>query len=319
MVTIKRARLGRVLFWILALFCSGLIASRTALADISIELASGIYRVKIFGTISQNDANKIRQRESDLEFGILNPEFYLNSPGGDVDAALSIGRIIRRIDGFTRVEHDAQCFSSCALLYIAGVNRIVDWDTAGSGKIGLHRPYFASSPQRRATIEREAPKLLKSLKNYIEEMGITEDFYREMVNTEPSNMVLYGSKYKGLRDVYRIVPNLDPTYDEVEVSYDARWHGLGTGEMRRRAANTEPCAGLVFNKGLMDDITCTQTKAWGFSDPAIFQKRWNHASNQCRLSDDERKELNSVKRKDRRDHPIYLKREVCVRRLMQGD
>jgi hypothetical protein len=133
----------------------------TALADVAIELVGSSYNIIISGTISKDDANKIAQREAGLEFGFFDPVFNLNSLGGDLDAAMLIGRIVRRIEGRTLVAHDARCFSSCALIYIAGVNRLVKWDLSGSGLIGLHRPYFASSPQRRETIERETPKMSK--------------------------------------------------------------------------------------------------------------------------------------------------------------
>jgi len=271
--------------------------------------------VKIFGTISQQDAATIAKRENDLELGSYTPTFYLNSQGGDVDAAMSIGRIVRQIDGFTKVEHDAECFSSCALIYIAGANRIVDWDANTSGQIGLHRPYLASSPQKRDIIKRETPKLMQNLKNYVEEMGLPDTFYRVMVSTEPSSMALYGSKYNGLKDIYRLVPNLDSTYDEIEVSYDARWHGVDTAEMRRRtAAADDSCGGY---SDTMKGVDCRQAEEWGLS-MAVSQDRWKHVDAQCKVSDAEQATLQSVKRKDRRDHPIYLKREACVRKIMLG-
>jgi len=111
---------------LLHLFCKVLglficVSVRTALADVSIESGLLRYKINVFGTISRDDATKLAQREAEaeLEFG-FNPELFLNSTGGDVDAAMSIGRIVRRIDGFTQVKRNAQCYSSCALIYIAG-------------------------------------------------------------------------------------------------------------------------------------------------------------------------------------------------------
>ena len=95
---------------LLHLFCKVLglficVSVRTALADVSIESGLTGYKINIFGTISRDDATKLAQREAEaeLEFG-FNPELFLNSTGGDVDAAMSIGRIVRRIDGFTQVK-----------------------------------------------------------------------------------------------------------------------------------------------------------------------------------------------------------------------
>ena len=308
---------------LLHLFCKVLglficVSVRTALADVSIESGLLRYKINVFGTISRDDATKLAQREAEaeLEFG-FNPELFLNSTGGDVDAAMSIGRIVRRIDGFTQVKRNAQCYSSCALIYIAGVDRYVGVDLLGTGLIGLHRPYFASFPQARAVIEREAPQMLQSLKRYIEEMGLSDNFYNQMVTTEPSSMVLYGDTLcqrlrtctaSGYRDIYRLVPQRDPTFDEIKVAYDARWHGIDTAEMRRRAAAAESCDG---------DIYCVKAKEWGLS-VAVFRERWSRTDAQCAISDVERAVLKSIKRRDERDHPLFLKREMCVRKIMLG-
>jgi hypothetical protein len=63
--------------------------------------------------------------------------------------------------------------------------------------VGLHRPYFASSPQSRQTLERETPLMYQGVKNYVHEMGVEDGFYQVMVNTEPSNMKVYGLKFFG--------------------------------------------------------------------------------------------------------------------------
>src|ERR1700694_2650776 len=195
-------------------------------ADVSFERDILRSKVSIFGTISRADADQIAQHEADFEyFGSSPMEVVLNSPGGDVDAAMQIGRIIRRNDGTTIVSEKSKCFSSCALIYVAGVTRIVSFGFPTGGTLGLHRPYLASAPQTRKTIEREIPLMLQQLKTYLQEMDVTDVVYQEMVNTEPSDMKLYGDKQTRLRDVYRIIPNLDPTYDEIEKSYNARWHG----------------------------------------------------------------------------------------------
>ena len=101
--------------------------------------------------------------------------------------------------------------------------------------------------------------MLSEVKQYIAEMGITDNFYQQMMNTEPSQMAIYGpvhpttsdgaalptsdAKALGLRwDSYRkLVPEYDPVYQEVEISYDARFHGVTTSEMRQRQNDAEQC------------------------------------------------------------------------------
>jgi hypothetical protein len=44
--------------------------------------------------------------------------------------------------------------------------------------------------------------MLQQLKTYLQEMGVTDVVYQELVNTEPSDMNLYGDQQNGLKDVY---------------------------------------------------------------------------------------------------------------------
>jgi hypothetical protein len=54
-------------------------------------------------------------------------------------------------------------------------------------------------------------------------MGITEDFYQQMVNTEPSSMVIYrASEYT------KLIPRTDPVSDEIETARRARGLGITT-------------------------------------------------------------------------------------------
>src|SRR5258707_874679 len=156
-----------------------MISSEPLYADVKIERKrSTHFSIEISNSITKKDADDIAQHVGDFEDGIV---VTLNSPGGDVDAAMQIGRIIRKYRAFVQVGVGSKCYSSCALIYIAGTTRL------SYGKIGLHRPYFASAPQNPREIERQVPIMLQKLKSYVQEMGVTDNFYQEMVNTEPSN------------------------------------------------------------------------------------------------------------------------------------
>jgi hypothetical protein len=258
--------------------------------------------VKLYGTISKADANYFAQHVVEYEAEKL--LVRLDSLGGDVDAAMLIGRIVRKNEGVVYISKGSQCYSSCALIYIAGVSRDND------GVIGLHRPYLASAPQSRQSVEREAPLMLQRLKSYVQEMGITDNFYQEMVNTEPSAIKLYaGDKIKNM------VPSLDPTYDEVETAYRARRFGTSTAEMRMRDGDSITCHDPPSPTGVLT-FDCMISALWGLSD-SVYKRR-SKTLDQCQLSDEEERALKLVKRKERRDHPLYLKREACVRNIMLG-
>ena len=172
-------------------FCAFMLASLLILgtwgisnADVRIENDGSNFKIRIFNTISKADANSMAKRAGDFDYGLMSV-MLSSSLGGDANAAMKIGEIVRRHNGSVLVTEDAKCYSSCALIYIAGVSRF------NLGVIGLHRPYFAGAPSSRQEIERQVPLMLQQLKSYVQQMGLTDNFYQEMVNTDPSNMALY--------------------------------------------------------------------------------------------------------------------------------
>jgi hypothetical protein len=245
--------------------------------------------------------NKSRQQvfaQHEVDFEAHELEVDLDSTGGDVDTAMQIGRIIRKYEGYTVVSPNDKCYSSCALIYSAGVRRF------NHGVIGLHRPYFSSAPQSRQSIEREVPLMLQKLKAYVQEMGNTDIFYQEMVNTEPSAIKLYAGD-----DIKRIIPELDPTYDEVQTSYDAREYGVTTAEIRQRKKDAETCSGRS------DAEKCRKAIYWGLSERVYENRKKNM---HCVYTFEEVKSWELVKRKELKDHPSILKYEACVRNTMLG-
>ena len=271
-------------------------------ADVTLRNNGG-FVIDIFNTISKADADSISQRATELEYG-SRPFVRLNSFGGDVEAAMQIGRMIRKSEGATAVlDTSAKCYSSCALIYIAGLRR------DNYGTIGLHRPYLASAPHSRQTIESQVPLMLQRLKVYVQEMGVTDIFYQEMLNTEPSGMRLYVGD-----NIQTLVPGSDPTFDEVMISYRARAYSVDTAEMRRRDKNAEKC--FVQFPNDLRHLICSEALAWGLSE-RVYNER-NAKRSQCKLLDGEEDALKLVKQKEIWDHPLFLKREACIRRIMLG-
>jgi hypothetical protein len=265
-------------------------------ADVKIaEKSHGNIFIELYGTISQADADNLVRYADKLSYG-AQPQIFLNSTGGDADAAMRIGRLIRGMDGATYAAD--RCYGSCALIFIAGVTRF------NLGKIGLHRPYLTTLAQAG---EPSLPSLLPKLEAYVHEMGIADDFYQEIVSTNPSSMKLYDRK-----DIEAMVPEKDPTYDELETSYEARGYGVDTAEMRRRQAKSDKC-----DSNILEELsTCAQALKWGLSERAYFKRRGKIAW--CDLTEEEKNTLSLEKRKEQRDHPLYQKREACVRSVMLG-
>lgn len=219
--------------YLLSAFVSAVLATSTftaARADVQILTDNGgmIDLISITGTITEGDAKTLR----DIENRLAQSRFRVSLDGrsGDVAAAMEIGRLIRKYDAVTLIYHDMKCYGSCGLIFIAGVNR------ENYGELGLHRPHLAIAPQDREAVEQQILRIFSAIKSYIAEMGITDGFYQLMINTEPSKMLIYtGSEYE------KLVPKLDPTYEEIQVALEARRYGVTTSEMRARKAEAERC------------------------------------------------------------------------------
>lgn len=281
------------------IFLLFLATTLAAQAEVSImRSAESFVELSIFGTITERDAKTFGDMSRELEYKIAFIE--LNSEGGDVSSAMQIGRLIRKYDGTTTVKENGKCYSSCALIFIAGVQRM------NFGQIGLHRPYLAAAPQSREAIEKQVPLMLSVVRDYIIEMGITDSFYQQIVNTEPSRVAIYKGK-----DVERIVPVRDPTYEEIEVSYEARRHGVTTSEIRQRLQDMYSCT----------SPDCIGPVVWGLSE-RVYVERQKKVKTECWFqehkmeSDKDVETLFAIPRKARRDHPITIRRETCERNIM---
>jgi hypothetical protein len=260
------------------------------------EKSNGSTVIELHGTISQTDAEELAQNANRFLFGPP-PQIFLNSTGGDVDAAMRIGRLIRSVDGITYSAD--KCYGSCALIFIAGVSRF------NLGTIGLRRPHSAPSPQGREPAEQQAALELPKLKAYVQEMGETDRFYQEMVNADASSMKLYSRKA-----IEEIVPEKDPVHDDIETSYEARGYGVDPAEMRRREKETEKCD----ERDLEEMSACSQALKWGLSVRLYYKRRGKIPH--CSLTEDEKRTLSLQQRVAKRDHPLILKQEACIRSVM---
>lgn len=92
-----------------------------------------------FGTITPGTAkvfeNALLGREEKIT------EIILHSPGGSVNDALEMGKLVRESEFNTRVVANGYCASSCPLVFAAGVERVAH----ETSWIGVHQVYTPSS------------------------------------------------------------------------------------------------------------------------------------------------------------------------------
>jgi hypothetical protein len=89
------------------------------------------------GIIAPGDGTRIAN-----ELRAVNPAFVsLDSPGGSVADALTIGRTLRDLGGTTKVESGAICLSACPYIFVGGAVRDVD----DGARLGVHQHSFGES------------------------------------------------------------------------------------------------------------------------------------------------------------------------------
>jgi hypothetical protein len=286
-----------------------LVAPLTARADVSRPEDDGIHvTLWVTGTISEADAFQFELLSSMFEH--KTPWILLNSKGGDVTAAMKIGRIVRKYDGWTMINGDNKCYSSCALIYIAGVSRSID----GRGELGLHRPYFAAAPQSREAIQKQVPIMLTTLKNYVAEMGVTDNFYQSMVNTEPSAIMIYRAA-----TIDKLVSASDPTNDEIGTANGARIYGITTSEYRKRSDEAATC----WNGLVQRTPDCYSAIMWGLSE-SVYRERSAKVGRDCRFSakqvfsDEQQAIIDKTPLKQKNDLPFVERLYTCQRNAMLG-
>lgn len=176
-----------------------------------------ITAVEIIGTITADAPKRFAQVLTDALTKANMRHFggapmlpvYLDSPGGNVLAAIEMGKMIRALGASTWIRPRSSCASACVLIFAGGVERLM-FDDAN---LGIHRPYFP--PDQFAKLERaEAQRRYASLEEgvaaYLRIMGSSDDLFNQMMKI-PSN------KIRWLREVeakeFRLVGE-DPAFAE---------------------------------------------------------------------------------------------------------
>jgi len=152
----------------------------------------------------------------------------LNSNGGDVLNAISLGRLARKYELETIVRSGSECVSSCVLVYAGGVRR------GQYGKIGVHQPYFS---QLRADISRDEIRDIRKRLNdiilaYLDEVNVSRQLLELMLSTPPERI-----RYLDEKDLeYVRLLREDPDFNEKQVAERAYEYGITSAEYRARDA-----------------------------------------------------------------------------------
>ncbi len=136
-----------------------------------------------------------------IEEGADYTDIQLNSPGGSVNDALSIGRRLRKDNANTRMDGNDVCLSACPYILAAGVERQIDDDA----QVGVHQHFFDVNTVLPAFLAVEdIQRGQGEVMNYLITMGIDPAVMQHALVTPPNEIYIllpdqllaYGFKQK---------------------------------------------------------------------------------------------------------------------------
>lgn len=186
-----------------------ILIAATATADVLMKpLKNGREYISIEGRIKPDDPKKLNSLLRNWAGAIS-----LNSEGGDVDAAMQIGRILRNESRDVVIAQDAICASACVFILAGAPTRIV------FGSVAIHRPFLADDTETDSSNQKARYKLIgTAIKQYLDEMNVSPSLYEDMIRVPPSRARLLS---KSEMENYGL-SGTDPYIDEANTSERAR-------------------------------------------------------------------------------------------------
>lgn len=137
----------------------------------------------------KNALDKAAKSDTDWE---KHRTLLLNSEGGDVSAAMAIGKLARQAQVITAVHERSVCASACILVLAGGVWRYARDDA----KLGLHRPYFADPRQATAggysNFQKTYDAVIEAHRRYFVEMKVGTGLLERMIQIPSSEVQWIG-------------------------------------------------------------------------------------------------------------------------------
>lgn len=181
--------------------------------DLEHEIAIKACTVKLTGRIEPGDAQKLRRAlRQPIPQGWSFGRLLLDSPGGNVAAAIEIANVVRQALLYTSMGRvvsaqppapsriDAySCVSACFLVWVAGAQRISTSFLSprspdGTSEIGLHRPVFDRDtyqrpPSQIAAMQQEAMQLTA---NYLKREQVPQELIEKMLSRASTQIYWVG-------------------------------------------------------------------------------------------------------------------------------
>lgn len=167
----------------------------------------------------------------------------LDSVGGSVTAAITLGSLLRKHAAYAYVYGDANCYSSCVYILAGAPFRSV------GGRVGIHRPY---EPNDKAVSQEEQKikykKIGAQIVSYLDEMNVPKSLYTDSLFISPEHVKIL--TFNELR-TYGLNVN-DPYAEEARSTRDANELGISRMEYLERKTKANSICGK--NKSTDDSL-----------------------------------------------------------------
>lgn len=213
---------------------------------------------EISGLITQSDLQELPRIVDNLKLSKQRPTFRLNSNGGDVEAAIAIGRLLRKFNAAAVTWSQGGCYSSCVFILAGAVNRV------GRDGVGIHRPYSSRIDKRNyQAIQSDQRRIEKLAKDYLKEVNVFPSLYDAMVSIPPEKIKMLSNSEL---DSYGLLA-VDPAEQEFQDSAGARHYGISKAEyLQRKAQVTITC-------GDRDDLSLAQARKYFECEKNVLSSR----------------------------------------------
>lgn len=183
--------------WLIALALPCLPSEKAAAATVessskpgcSIELSGPLVEGDFKKVLSQADSNGLLKTEPGPFEDNTEHALCLDSPGGDYIQGRMISQLVHDNGIATRVVSGAECYSSCAFIFMSGRVFSIEGDGPSRvlhvlGKLGFHAPYYNLDPDE--TFRGEV--LMKYNKEIVETVSelISFSAYQSIFQSRPS-------------------------------------------------------------------------------------------------------------------------------------
>ena len=162
----------------------------------------------------------------------------VNSNGGDLDAAIEAGRLIRRQRAGTFVPEQATCASACLLLFVGGVQR------QALGGFALHRAYSSRLMNSMDEAQYSYRDINTRIRRYLDDMNIPERLLNVMNSVPPGQVrTLHSARDLDMLKELHIVGE-DPAWADQQASAEARRLGISKQEYYGRQHRADELCSL---------------------------------------------------------------------------